>query len=165
MEEVQLGAHVRGGRRYAAPTVEDFVTFVIMTTLVCCEFFMSGITRGFTPRFDILYMVFMNNRRNTPGYFSIFCVGLLRDFLYFSPVGSSSIVCVLSNAVLDKQRLSSFPVFARCMLLIYGVQWVIGSVMSWQVSPIVVPVMQQVPLFLLVGIILSKGQRVYPSVR
>ncbi|AAV86430.1 hypothetical protein AM351 [Anaplasma marginale str. St. Maries] len=103
---------------------------VLMLALVLCEFLLSGVMHKFTPRFDILLMVFARSRNIPLANLPLFIVGVFRDIIYFFPVGGSSIFYVAANIVLSEvqKRLSGNLGVLVSLCCASGIQWIVWYV-------------------------------------
>ena len=112
------------------------VFFALIGTIVC-EYLISGIISIFNPRLDILLLIFTHGRNIAPSPFFMFCAGILKDCLYFTPWGYSSVLCVVANEVLFifKDKLKDWRWLLFTVALINISQWGMGSVMSLKITP------------------------------
>ena len=124
--------HRRVGRKTGG-----FSVFLMLIGSVLCEYLISGITRTFNPRLDILLLIFTHGRNIAPSPFHMFCAGILKDCLYFSPLGYSSILCVVANEVFNvfQDKLKDWRWLLLAVVLINVFQWSVGSLISFKVAP------------------------------
>ncbi|SBO31738.1 hypothetical protein [Anaplasma phagocytophilum] len=136
---------------------DNFIVFSVMVVLTVCEFFLSGITQSFTPRFDILFMIFMHSRYKVPGYFPLFCVGIMRDLLYFSTPGFSSVLYVLSNAALHTQqnKLEGFRGVLLSVAMVLILQWVMSGLINFKFASIIY-LAKQIAVCSVLGVLLCR---------
>ncbi|ACZ49450.1 hypothetical protein F0Q53_03675 [Anaplasma marginale] len=111
---------------------------VLMLALVLCEFLLSGVMHKFTPRFDILLMVFARSRNIPLANLPLFIVGVFRDIIYFFPVGGSSIFYVAANIVLSEvqKRLSGNLGVVISLFCVNGIQWIVWYMTLGEASQI-----------------------------
>lgn len=161
MEKLLWRVHHRPNEVSENTWIGDVGVFFALAALVIVEFFVNGVVRGFTPRPDIVFLLFLHSRGRVPGCLALFSVGIVRDFLFFAPVGSSAVFYVLSNSIMLRMHsgLESKLGLMFTVVLIYLLQLVNGFVFG-ATQPIAY-LLQQVPLCYVLCLLLarSKGHR------
>ncbi|MFV9838860.1 MAG: hypothetical protein AB8U44_02430 [Aaplasma endosymbiont of Hyalomma asiaticum] len=134
-----------------------FAVFLMLIGSVICEYLISGITRTFNPRLDILLLIFTHGRNIAPSHFYMFCAGVLKDCLYFSPLGYSSILCVVANEVFNifRDKLQDWRWLLLAVVLINVCQWGVSSLVSFKVAPVLC-LIPEIAICFVGGLVLRK---------
>lgn len=156
MEELLWRGNHSWNERGETTLLGDLSVFFALAALVALEFLINGVTRGFTPRLDIVLLFFLHSKGRVPGYCVLFGVGLFRDFLFYAPVGASSVFYVLSNVIMLRRGddLESKLGLLITVVLVYLSQLLVGLVFG-AAQPMIYFI-QQIPLCYIVCLLLAK---------